>query len=534
MPDTDGACREGPLGYDKGDLVRVLVQTLGEHGFARSAAALAEESKVPVEAEETALFRRSILDGQYDTALAILPALDPTLPEGMLRSLRFAIERERYLELLESRRIKEALVCLRTAVTPNAADAAHVHLLAGLITQSHPDEVRRRAAWRGAGPESRNALLATIQDLLPPALMLRSRRLEELLAQAFHYQLQQCPLHFHAESRPFNGLFSDHRCDDGAVAFRPKAHLSCHTDEAWFLAFSHDGRLLAAASKDHTVSVWGSENGSLVRLLSEHTAGVTHLAWSPDDQYLLTCSKDYRARVWRVADGECVRIFLLSSECNVGIWTDGGAAVVIASEDGILTKLSRDGTTFVKKALRCRDLVALDSERVLALGHEKTVYTISPADLSFKASFSESSVLSSLAPSRDRRTVLLTTLAPGEVCLWRLGPEKPQILRSYAGHANERFLVRACFARPDESIIVTGSEGSRPPRPGAPHPPRRWGRVSVPQRLCPPDPDAQGPPRRGELRRVDGRAQRSARVGRRRRHDHPLVVGRRGIAGRIK
>lgn len=32
--------------------------------------------------------------------------------------------------------------------------------------------------------------------------------------------------------------------------------LEDHTDEVWFLNFSHDGRYLASSSKDHTAIIW--------------------------------------------------------------------------------------------------------------------------------------------------------------------------------------------------------------------------------------------------------------------------------------
>ena len=65
-----------------------------------------------------------------------------------------------------------------------------------------------------------------------------------------------------------------------------------HQDEVWHLQFSHDGAMLASASKDGTALVW-DVSGPRRRVtkrhsLRGHVGPVLLVAWSPDDSKLAT------------------------------------------------------------------------------------------------------------------------------------------------------------------------------------------------------------------------------------------------------
>lgn len=69
--------------------------------------------------------------------------------------------------------------------------------------------------------------------------------------------------------------------------------------------FSPDGRLLAIASSDRSVSVLEMETMKVVTTLNGHGASVTGVVWI-DDQKLLTSSNDKTTRVWSLPSGECL------------------------------------------------------------------------------------------------------------------------------------------------------------------------------------------------------------------------------------
>lgn len=437
-----------------GDLVRLLLQALTEHGYTKTADTLQQESGIVLELPNVTGFRRAILDGNYDRTLELLPKFTTDLT--VISRVIFLVERERYLELLTKRHIKEALSCLRNAVTPNTSDASEVQILAGLMMLT-PEAIQERLNWCGPGANSREYLLKRVQQCLPAGLMIEPRRLERILGQALQYQVNCCPAHFAGNME--GGILSDHSCNSESHCFALKANLVGHLDEVWYCAISNDGEYLASASKDNTVVIWSLPEGNLVQTFKEHAAGVLHLAWSPDDKSILTCSLDSRARLWDVESGVCTRIYLLNGEASVGVWTEDGMAVIVASHDGSLTRFSKDGLSSHRLDLRCTDLISLSSDRIAALGHQNGIQILSSEDLSFIDSFwAGETRTTSLSSNKSSTSFLVNEMAFGMIALYNLDGSSFALANSFTGHRNERFVVRSCFAREDEGLIVVGSE----------------------------------------------------------------------------
>lgn len=86
---------------------------------------------------------------------------------------------------------------------------------------------------------------------------------------------------------------------------RPLATLGGHASWVYSLAFSPDGRHLAAASSDHTIGVWECTAGwRLAHVLVGHTDSVYCVAFSPDGQLLASGSADNSVRLWDIQTGE--------------------------------------------------------------------------------------------------------------------------------------------------------------------------------------------------------------------------------------
>lgn len=86
--------------------------------------------------------------------------------------------------------------------------------------------------------------------------MIPEHRLASLLHQVKQAQISKCLYHNTAYSP---SLYSDHLCPRDQFPLTTIEILTEHTDEVWFLQFSHDGTRLASASQDFSVIIWDCE-----------------------------------------------------------------------------------------------------------------------------------------------------------------------------------------------------------------------------------------------------------------------------------
>lgn len=175
--------------------------------------------------------------------------------------MKFVVLEQKYLEHLEAGRVLDALHVLRNELTPLQYDTPRVHRLSALMMCADAGELQARAHWPGSGALSRAAVLARVQAVLPPALMMAPGRLRALLAQAAQQQAARC--RFHAAPRPAPALdaipftlLADHHCSADHFPIHSLQVLNEHCDEVWYCKWSPDGLRLASGSKDNTVMIW--------------------------------------------------------------------------------------------------------------------------------------------------------------------------------------------------------------------------------------------------------------------------------------
>jgi WD40 repeat protein len=75
------------------------------------------------------------------------------------------------------------------------------------------------------------------------------------------------------------------------------------------VAFSHDGRHLAAGAADRTIRLFEAKTGRQIHILRNHADWVETVAYSPDDEHVLSASRDRTVRTSNAATGELENTF---------------------------------------------------------------------------------------------------------------------------------------------------------------------------------------------------------------------------------
>jgi WD40 repeat protein len=88
------------------------------------------------------------------------------------------------------------------------------------------------------------------------------------------------------------------------------ATISGHLDCVYGLAISPDGALIATSSYDKLIKLWDAGTGKEVRTLKDHIDAVYALAFTPDGKRLISGAADRSVKVWDPATGE--RLYTMS------------------------------------------------------------------------------------------------------------------------------------------------------------------------------------------------------------------------------
>ena len=123
--------------------------------------------------------------------------------------------------------------------------------------------------------------------------MIPEHRLAVLIEQVQEHQIDDCL--YHNTTVP-PSLYYDHECERDNFPLETLTELHDHSDEVWYVDFSHDGTMLASASSDNSVIIYDTVRWKAIHRFADHhgvgeVQGVCYVSWSPDDQYLLSCSR---------------------------------------------------------------------------------------------------------------------------------------------------------------------------------------------------------------------------------------------------
>lgn len=94
------------------------------------------------------------------------------------------------------------------------------------------------------------------------------------------------------------------------------------------LAFTPDGKILAAGMSDKTIKLWNGKTGVLLRILKGHKYAVHAISILPDGQTLISGSSDTTIKLWNLPTGKLIRTLTGSQNVYSLIVSPDGKSLV--------------------------------------------------------------------------------------------------------------------------------------------------------------------------------------------------------------
>lgn len=149
------------------------------------------------------------------------------------------------------------------------------------------------------------------------------------------------------------------------------------------IAFSPDGRWIAAGDFDHTARVWEVESGEEIALL-RHADRVYRVQFSPDGQRLYTSSGEGTVRAWEIASGEQVMQIEHGPGTNQFTLSPDGTRTISGGADGVVqvwnTETAQRSWSFKNNDAVAAVDVSPDGERIAATTEDNSVIVWDLAD----------------------------------------------------------------------------------------------------------------------------------------------------------
>jgi len=444
--------RQGSL-IKKEEFFRLISQALREHGYNQTANTLENESGIIYEEPNMIQFRECILNGDWKEAENLLCFLK--IKDNDYNECLFLIRQQKYLELLEKKKVNKALMVLRRELTPLQVNLNRLYELSCYIMCTNIEDIKRRSNWDSEN--SRSTLLNELQNFISPSVMIPKHRLETLVEQSLQFQKMNCL--YHNTNEKSISLFVDHKCLREKLPKITSHILEGHNDEVWNVSFSPDGKYLASGSKDSTSIIWDTSNFKIKCTLEGHTDAISNMYWSPDSTRLLTCSNDKTIKLWDITNGTLIHTYKKHSEGVTSCaWLPCGTKFVSGSLDRSIFLWNINGTILRSyPSSRVTDLaISKDGTRLVTLSYEKKIRIFHVETGEEISSIQETDYITSLCLSSDSKYALINLRSIQEIHLWDI--EEKRIVQKYSGQKQGRFVIRSCFGGLNQTFIASGSE----------------------------------------------------------------------------
>ena len=163
----------------------------------------------------------------------------------------------------------------------------------------------------------------------------------------------------------------------GAVRARMKGHASA----VLCVAIHPKSGLVASGSSDRSIRLWNPKTGAEVRTINNHSAAVNALAFSPDGSTLVSASSDRSVRIWQHAIGRLVRIVRDRDAPVLSVaFTAGGGRIAAGYEDGGIAVIEAASGRVAHSLRPLKDAVyaLAGGESILAADWAGTIVEIDP------------------------------------------------------------------------------------------------------------------------------------------------------------
>ncbi len=174
------------------------------------------------------------------------------------------------------------------------------------------------------------------------------------------------------------------------VGSRKELHtIKGHSDCMYAVAFSPDGKTIATSSYDKLIKLWSVETGQEIRTFKDHIDAIYALVFTPDGKRLISGAADRTVKVWDAATGE--RLYTLSEPqdgLNTIALDPSGKFVAAGGLDKTIRiwELGPKGGTLANSLIAHEDAIlklaySPDGKWIASSGADRTIKIFQASDL---------------------------------------------------------------------------------------------------------------------------------------------------------